>query len=532
MKQKLSIFLIVMLVISLFSYERIFAEDKTDTYTNTQVADVEDSGYESWYVEPTSPLLREMYGGYNRTGNFYLFNEKTKVLYYATQINCYWQSSGVGQKYLLEDGTWLVRTSDISVREYSEVSGEFTLNRNCTEFSVPIYEDKYKTGNVLPMGTYTVLKQCMDFVQVQKKDGTLVWVIPQYSDEDVFYSTCQGYFVDSISTLSVSSVNGVPIKQMMMPVREDKRTGIAMKPLYVTIHNTGSNGSGANAYAHANNQIYDSRTYISWHYTVDNNEIFQSMPMNEVGFHAGDGLLLGNGATIGIEICENSDGNYAQAEKNAAYLTAQILYENGLPSDAVRMHHDWSGKNCAQNILERTDGSMGWDAFKALVKQEYDRLMAENASNIEINTSIPEGYEAFLVENNLTFEDGYTSGYPLVFSVEELKEGLQSVDEGATIVIYDAKEKEASGQIATGYKVVIQKEDNTSFSFIILLKGDVNGDGYISSKDYNAIKNHINGNKVAKGTTLKAADVNKDGYVSSKDYNAIKNHITGKRSLY
>lgn len=63
-------------------------------------------------------------------------------------------------------------------------------------------------------------------------------------------------------------------------------------------------------------------------------------------------------------------------------------------------------------------------------------------------------------------------------------------------------------------------------------KGDVNGDGYVSSKDYNAVKNHITGYKKLTGDELKRADVNGDGYVSSKDYNAIKNHITGYKPLF
>ena len=60
----------------------------------------------------------------------------------------------------------------------------------------------------------------------------------------------------------------------------------------------------------------------------------------------------------------------------------------------------------------------------------------------------------------------------------------------------------------------------------------MNGDGYVSSKDYNAIRNHITGKKPLKGESLKRADVNNDGYISSKDYNAIRNHITGKKPLF
>ena len=34
------------------------------------------------------------------------------------------------------------------------------------------------------------------------------------------------------------------------------------------------------------------------------------------------------------------------------------------------------------------------------------------------------------------------------------------------------------------------------------------------------------------GDTLERGDVNDDGYISSKDYNAIKNHITGYKKLF
>lgn len=101
----------------------------------------------------------------------------------------------------------------------------------------------------------------------------------------------------------------------------------------------------------------------SWHYTVDNTEIWQSIPINENSWHAGDGQAMGNCGSVSIEICENSDGNYAQAERNAAYLVARLLYECGLPSDAIRMHRDWSGKNCPHNTIEGTKGTMDGKAL-------------------------------------------------------------------------------------------------------------------------------------------------------------------------
>ncbi|WP_416325037.1 dockerin type I domain-containing protein [[Eubacterium] hominis] len=58
-------------------------------------------------------------------------------------------------------------------------------------------------------------------------------------------------------------------------------------------------------------------------------------------------------------------------------------------------------------------------------------------------------------------------------------------------------------------------------------KGDVNGDGKISSMDYVLVKNHILNIKKLSGNAAKAADVNGDGKISSMDYVLIKNHILG-----
>lgn len=525
MKHKL-IQVFCLLLASTLLFSNVIKANETQIETLGCFHEDED-GLNTW-LSGVNPYIREMYGGYERDGHFYIYTDTTKTVQYATHISCFWKSNGVGQKYLLEDGTWLEKTSDMGTREYIETSGNFVLLRDCSEYTQPFFDKTFLNGNVLPKGTYKALKVSVDYVQLEKPDGTHVWVVPQYTDEDVFIAECMGYFVDSLDTLSVENVNGVPIKEMLMPIRADKRSGIAMQPQYVTIHNTGNEGKGANAYVHAYNQIHDNRTNISWHFTVDNKEIYQSMLMNEVGFHCGDGLNIGNGASIGIEICENVDGNYAQAEKNAAYLTAQILFEHKLPSDAVRMHKDWSGKNCAQNILEGTEGTMGWNAFKELVKQEYDRLVEETKNSIEINKSIPEGFEAYIETHNYVFKDGNTTGYQVGMKVEDLITQLQAIDSTATISIKNADGSDATGVIATGNIVVIVKKDLSSFAYNIIIKGDVNGDGNIFATDYVRIKNYIMGTGTLSDISKCAADVNGDGNVFATDYVKIKNHIMGK----
>jgi len=63
-------------------------------------------------------------------------------------------------------------------------------------------------------------------------------------------------------------------------------------------------------------------------------------------------------------------------------------------------------------------------------------------------------------------------------------------------------------------------------------KGDVNGDGKVTSLDYIQIKNHIMNSKKLTGDSLQRADVNEDGKVTSLDYIKVKNHIMGTNLLF
>ena len=81
--------------------------------------------------------------------------------------------------------------------------------------------------------------------------------------------------------------------------------------------------------------------------------------------------MPGNSASIAIEICVNSDGHLYMAEKNAAKLAAALLKQYNLSIDQLRMHHDWSGKECPRPMIEGQSESMSWESFK---KQVYNYM--------------------------------------------------------------------------------------------------------------------------------------------------------------
>ena len=63
-------------------------------------------------------------------------------------------------------------------------------------------------------------------------------------------------------------------------------------------------------------------------------------------------------------------------------------------------------------------------------------------------------------------------------------------------------------------------------NYIIIVKGDVNGDGVITPLDYVKIKNHIMGtDTITKEYLYLAADYNDDSIISPLDYVKVKNYI-------
>lgn len=143
------------------------------------------------------------------------------------------------------------------------------------------------------------------------------------------------------------------------------RPGTKINPKFITYHNTGNSGRGANAKAH-NTYIHNMASYhpkdtthVSWHLSVDENYIYQHLPFDENAWHCGDGSEKnsGNMTSIGIEICEHVDQkNYHQAEENAIALGKYIASELKINIKNHVPHQKWSGKFCPRVILKR-DGN-------------------------------------------------------------------------------------------------------------------------------------------------------------------------------
>lgn len=156
------------------------------------------------------------------------------------------------------------------------------------------------------------------------------------------------------------------IKQSILPVGHKARTGRKMTPQFITIHNTGNDTAGADAEGHNKFLLGGDGGATGWHFTVDDKTVIQHIPTNEVAYHAGDGGSgPGNSTSIGIEICENADGNFEKALANAVELIRQLMAEFKIPIDKVVKHQKWTGKYCPRKLITR------WEEFIDLVSGIY-----------------------------------------------------------------------------------------------------------------------------------------------------------------
>lgn len=154
----------------------------------------------------------------------------------------------------------------------------------------------------------------------------------------------------------------------------------SMNPRYITIHSTQNFSSGAGARAHASllrrgalKSSHNSLGYLTWHYSVDDHSIYQSLPDHEQGQHA-DYEGPGNRYSIGIEMCENSNSSRSRTVDQTARLTAYLMANHNIPLRRVVPHQHWkrkryddgkqmSRKNCPHFLLDNGRPGRKWREF-------------------------------------------------------------------------------------------------------------------------------------------------------------------------
>lgn len=146
---------------------------------------------------------------------------------------------------------------------------------------------------------------------------------------------------------------------------------------YIVVHWTSNQGDTAK-----NNADYFAREVVkaSAHYFVDENEVWNSVPVNRQAWHVGAKTYVHpecrNSNSIGVEMCLTGKGYVLRRGtiERAVTLVRELMARYSVPLDRVLMHHDVTGKYCPGPFV---DNPSLWDDFKAALaaEQEEDEVM-------------------------------------------------------------------------------------------------------------------------------------------------------------
>jgi N-acetylmuramoyl-L-alanine amidase CwlA len=134
--------------------------------------------------------------------------------------------------------------------------------------------------------------------------------------------------------------------------------------------------AGVNAYFHETDRV------ASWHFSLDDHEVYQEIPIDEVGWHAGTSdvtdlttgrynnsvpIESGNEYGVSIESCVYKGVDFDMVMRNLAKLTAELLIKYNLKFSDIKQHYNFSGKDCPQ-VIRRANR---WGELMDLIMIEY-----------------------------------------------------------------------------------------------------------------------------------------------------------------
>ena len=133
--------------------------------------------------------------------------------------------------------------------------------------------------------------------------------------------------------------------------------------------------------------------------------------------------------------------------------------------------------------------------------------------------------EDIIIDECLNVNEDIISKIDPETKVQDIKEKIQTVH---NMIIKNSNNVDLSDEslIGTGSKVqIVDSNNEVLYEYNVVIYGDVNGDGKITSKDYMMIRNHIMEISALSGVSAEAADTFVDNNITSKDYMMIRNHI-------
>ncbi len=272
-------------------------------------------------------------------------------------------------------------------------------------------------------------------------------------------------------TLGEGTRNEIDFTSQFITSGKANRPGTINTQKYIVVHNTGSYPITSTSLSN-HNYGRTTTASVSWHYTCGNDGIYQMLPVNEKGWHAGgdywttansgDRVTDGSNSTgIGIETCVdgfpadaafsgehwNQDDMYdwyaTHYDDTATYLAMLVAYLcvklNFNPYTQVITHYQTAGKNCPMQMryVFGTNASFKIDGtyFKVFKDRMLDYYAAFGGSYISTDTC-----------KNSYYNSGYTYYKP----------GLYKANSSVTVYRAGNTATGSVGTIASGTVVNVE----------------------------------------------------------------------------
>lgn len=164
---------------------------------------------------------------------------------------------------------------------------------------------------------------------------------------------------------------------------------------FIVIHDTGNRSAGADAMAHYR-YLNRAKRYGSAQYYVDDKQIIQTIGDSRAAWSVGDIWAkrfrtrsdVTNENSLNVEMCINSDGDFAKTWENAVELVKNLL--KIFPQCEVVRHFDATGKPCPGSM--KADNWKLWDKFlsdiKKPMKLRIDLSKSSVAEPIEVKPKV------------------------------------------------------------------------------------------------------------------------------------------------
>lgn len=212
-------------------------------------------------------------------------------------------------------------------------------------------------------------------------------------------------------------INGITVKNTYKAHSTNYTNTTAREVNYVIIHYTGNIKDKAvnNAKYFKNNKNLGT----SAHFFVDDKNIYQSIELRHVAYHAGDWDF--NYSSWGIEMC--TSGQYkvsAKTIKNTAHLTANLCKRLGIKAKDVDKfvlrHYDITKKQCPKQFSDGGKTDKDWVAFKAQVKEILEGAQRKTSSTV-ITKAV--NYKVRVTADCLNIRKGAGTSYKVLDTITD-----------------------------------------------------------------------------------------------------------------